>query len=69
MKINGSVIEFEYLSTVSASSVGNESPVTAKTPASFHAPNAPGESRDIDLEQIEKIGREVVANFNRIFAS
>ena len=53
MKINGDVIEFEYLSPVGES---EESPVTAKQ-ASFD-----------DLDQMEKIGRNVVADFNRIFA-
>ena len=53
MKINGDVIEFEYLSSVSAS---DESPVTVKQ-ASFD-----------DLDQMEKMGRNVVADFNRIFA-
>ena len=43
MKINGDVIEFEYLSPVSAS---DESQVTAKQ-ASFD-----------DLDQMEKIGRK-----------
>ena len=53
MKINGDVIEFEYLSSVSAS---DESQVTVKQ-ASFD-----------DLDQMEKMGRNVVADFNRIFA-
>jgi hypothetical protein len=68
MKVQNDIIEFEYLSAVSTSSVGNDAPVTAKAPSSFHAPNAPGESRDVHLEQIEQMGREAITNFNRIFA-
>ena len=55
MKINGDVIEFEYLSPVS---VSEKLPVTAKcSQVSFD-----------DLDRMEKIGQNAVASFNKIFA-
>lgn len=68
MKVNDGVIEFEFLSAVSASSVGDDAPVTAKA-SSFHASNAPGEPRNVEgLEHIERMGRESIAKFNHIFS-
>ncbi|WP_297472989.1 hypothetical protein [Ferrovum sp.] len=56
MKVIDGVIEFEYLSVVSATSAGVELPVTAKNCA-----------MDSDPGEMEKIGRDAAARFNSIF--
>lgn len=70
MKIENGNIQFEYLSAVSSSSVGEDAPVTVKTASSsFHASNAPGEAKDvIGVEQFEQMGRNAVNSFNKLFA-
>lgn len=69
MNVHDGVIEFEYLSAVSSSSVGNDMPITAKAP-SFHAANAPGEARDVDgVEHIYRMGLESISNFKRNFST
>jgi len=70
MKRTGGAIEFEYLAAVNASSVGVDTPITVKTPSDpFVASNAPGEPKDVDgIEYIERMGRDAVMNFNKVFA-
>ena len=69
MKIENGHIQFEYLSAVSSSSIGDDAPVTVKSSAtSFHAPNAPGEAQDIrELTQFVQMGRNAVDSFNKLF--
>lgn len=70
MKVENGIIQFEYLSAASSSSIGEDSPVTAKAlSSSFHASNAPGEPKDVvGIEQIEQMGRNAVSSFNKLFA-
>jgi len=71
MKIENGNIQFEYLSAVSSSSIGDDAPVTVKaaSSSSFHAANAPGEAQEVsDLEQFEQMGRNAVISFNKLFA-
>ena len=70
MKIENGNIQFEYLSAVSSSSIGDDAPVTVKSSASsFHAANAPGEAQEVnELEQFVQMGRNAVNSFNKLFA-
>lgn len=70
MKVENGTIQFEYLSAVSPSSVGEDAPVTVKvSTSSFHASNAPGEPMDFaGMEQFEQMGRDAVNSFNQLFA-
>lgn len=63
------VIVLEYLSVASSSSIGEDQPITLKSPTSFHASNAPGEAVDMSCEEhIEKLGRDAITNFKSVFA-
>lgn len=69
MKVENGVIQFEYLSAFSSSSIGEDAPVTVKAGSSFHASNAPGEAQEVtELEQFEQMGRNAVISFNKLFA-
>ena len=70
MKVENDRLIFEYLTTASSSTVGDIQQVTAKikSASSFSSSNAPGESANMELAQIEQLGRTTVSNFNRIFA-
>lgn len=69
MKIENGNIQFEYLSAVSSSSIGEDAPVTVKAATPFHASNAPGEAQEVnELEQFVQMGRNAVTSFNRLFA-
>lgn len=70
MIINDDVIEFEYLSATSYSVVGDVQPLSAKikTASSFASSNAPGVAKNLELQQIESLGRAAVESFNKMFA-
>ena len=70
MKVDNERITFEYLTTASSSTVGEDQLVTAKlkSASSFSASNAPGNSENLELAQIVKLGSDYAAKFNTIFA-
>ena len=64
---DGNVI-LEYLSAANPSSVGEDAPITLKTPSPFPAPNAPGEANDNNMQHIENLGRNAVMSFKQAFS-
>ena len=64
---DGSVI-LEYLSAANPSSVGDDAPITLKTPAPFPAANAPGEANENNMQHIENLGRNAVVSFKQAFS-
>ena len=65
MKIENGNIQFEYLSAVGSSSIGDDAPVTVKLSAtSFYASN----TQLPDIMEFVQMGRNAVNSFNKLFA-
>ncbi len=70
MKLGQDSIEFEYLSAVSSSGIGNDEPVVVKSykTDSFVSPNAPGSFKEFSITEIEEMGKNSVRNLMQIFS-